>query len=196
MKSAQDVLAYWLDELGPKGWYAGGDALDAEIRERFLTTWEAASNGALGMWLTCPSETLAYIIVTDQMPRNMFRNDAKAFALDNAARAAAKMAINKGWDMRIDEPARQFFYLPLMHTESQIDQDRAVRLIHDRMPDTGEGTIDHARAHREIIRRYGRFPYRNAALDRNSTEAEVAFMSGGGYADILHEVQSEKTEAA
>lgn len=196
MKSAQDVLAYWLDELGPKGWYAGGEALDAEIRDRFLDTWERAKDGGLGLWLTCPSETLAYLIVTDQMSRNMFRNEALAFKMDHAARAAAKMAINKGWDMKIDEPARQFFYLPLMHAENQIDQDRAVRLIHDRMPETGADNIDHARAHREIIRRYGRFPYRNEALGRKNTQAEVAFMSGSGYGDILREVQTLNTAAA
>lgn len=196
LKSAQDVLAYWLDELGPKGWYAGGDALDAEIRERFLSTWERARDGGLGLWLTCPSETLAYLIVTDQMSRNIFRNEADAFTLDGAARAAAKLAINKGWDLKIDEPARQFFYLPLMHAENQIDQDRAVRLINDRMPETGADNIDHARAHREIIRRYGRFPFRNKALGRESTPAELAFMSGSGYGDILREVQAEGTVAA
>jgi len=196
VKSAQDVLAYWLDELGPKGWYAGGDALDAEIRDRFLETWNAANDGGLGLWLTCPSETLAYIIVTDQMSRNIFRNNARAFALDQAARAAAKLAINKGWDMKIDEPARQFFYLPLMHAENQIDQDRAVRLINDRMPLTGVDTFDDARAHREIIRRHGRFPFRNEALGRTSTPAEKDFMSGGGYGDILRFVQSQDTVAA
>ncbi|SEW15826.1 Uncharacterized conserved protein, DUF924 family [Cognatiyoonia koreensis] len=191
MKTPQDVLNFWLDEIGPKGWYAGGETLDAEVRDKFLTTWERAADGHLGLWLTCASETLAYIILTDQLTRNMFRNDAQAFSTDGLARAAAKLAINNDWDMRIDEPARQFFYLPLMHSENLTDQDRAVRLIHSRMPETGENNIDHAKAHREIIRRFGRFPYRNAALHRVSTQAEQDFMSNGGYGAILRKVQAE-----
>ena len=191
MKTPQEVLAYWLDEIGPKGWYAGGDALDADIRTKFLTTWEAAADGSLGLWLTCPSETLAYIIVTDQMSRNIHRYGAQAFETDKIAMAAAKLAINNDWDMKIDEPARQFFYLPLMHSENRSDQERAVRLIHTRMPETGVNNIDHAKAHREIIRLFGRFPFRNAALGRVSTQAEQDFMSNGGYGAVLRKVQAE-----
>jgi len=191
MKSAQDVLAFWLDEVGPEGWYAGGDALDAEIKSRFLSTWERAADGHLGLWLTCPSEALAYVIVTDQMSRNIFRNQARAFETDAIAMAAAKLAINHDWDMKINEPARQFFYLPMMHSENLSDQDRAVRLIHTRMPETGQNNIDHAKAHREIIRQFGRFPYRNAALGRVSTQAEQDFMSNGGYGAILQRLQAE-----
>ncbi len=194
MTTPQDILAYWLDELGPKAWYAGGDTLDAQIRDRFLDVWEKAVEGHLGFWLTCPSETLAYLIVTDQMSRNMHRGKAEAFDTDAFALAAAKMAIDRDWDLRIDEPARQFFYLPLMHSENLIDQDRAVRLIHLRMPETGAANLDHAKAHREIIRRYGRFPFRNEALGRTSSAGEVDFMTGGGYKEILREVQA--TEAA
>jgi len=191
LKTPQDVLAYWLDEVSPSVWYKQDDAVDADITDRFKDTWEQAADGALGLWLTCPSETLAYIILCDQFPRNMFRDDARAFETDASARAAAKMAIDKDWDLRIDEPGRQFFYLPLMHSENLADQDRAVRLIHDRMPETGHNNIDHAKAHRAIIRDYGRFPFRNAALDRSSNAAEVAFMSGGGYGDILRAVKSD-----
>ena len=195
MKTAQEVLAYWLDELGPKGWYAGTPEIDADVRERFLLTWQVAADGGCGLWLTCASEALAYIILTDQFPRNMFRGEADAFATDHLARAAAKTAIARDWDMQIDEPARQFFYLPLMHAENLTDQDRAVRLIHSRMPQTGADTIDHAKAHREIIRRYGRFPFRNAALGRDSSAAEHAFMSGGGYGDVLRAVRADDVPA-
>ncbi len=124
-----DILDFWLDGIGPDGWYAGGEDLDATIRDLFEADWRRARDGALSLWLTYPSGTLAYIILTDQFPRNMFRESAQAFELDKAARAAAKMAIAKGWDMRIDEPARQFFYLPLMHSENLADQDRCVRLM-------------------------------------------------------------------
>lgn len=190
MKTPQDVLAYWLDEVGPAGWYAGGEALDQEVREKFLPLWERAEDGGLGLWLTCASETLAYIILTDQLSRNMFRGNARSFQLDGAARAAAKMAIHREWDLRIDEPARQFFYMPLMHSENQCDQDRAVRLFHTRMPQTGVDNIDHAKAHREIIRRFGRFPFRNEALGRSTTVAEQAFLDAGGYRIVLQDVQA------
>ena len=127
--SPEDVLAFWLDEIGPDGWYAGGDELDQKVRDRFLPLYERACAGALSLWLTYPSGTLAYIILMDQFTRNMFRDTDKAFASDGIAKAAAKAAISKGWDMRIDEPARQFFYMPLMHSECLVDQDRAVRLF-------------------------------------------------------------------
>lgn len=192
----QDVLSFWLDECSPEDWYRADDALDAEISDRFLTTWERAAQGGLGMWLTCPSETLAYIILLDQFSRNMYRGSPDAFKLDPAARSAAKMAIKREWDMRIDEPARQFFYLPLMHSENQCDQDRAVRLFHTRMPETGHMNIDHARAHREIIRRFGRFPYRNDALSRASNSQEQRFLEEGGYGAILREIQSSEQAVA
>lgn len=190
MKTAQDVLAFWLDECGPADWYRQDDALDARIRDLFLATWERAADGHLGLWLTCPSEALAYIILTDQFPRNMFRGQGDAFATDAVARAAAKMAIDRDWDMQIDAPARQFFYLPLMHSENLTDQDRAVRLFHTRMPDAGADNLTHARAHRAIIRDFGRFPYRNAALDRATTAAEAQFLSDGGYGAALRQLQA------
>ena len=191
MKSAQDVLAFWLEELGQEDWYAGGEALDSRIRDRFETTWEAARDGHLDDWLNCAEGALAFILVTDQFSRNMFRGTAKAFETDPDGLAASKMAIDRKWDLRINEPARQFVYMPLMHSESICDQDRAVRLFLTRMPEHGDGNIDHARAHREIIRRFGRFPYRNEALGRNTTAAEQEFLDGGGYGEILKDLQAD-----
>ncbi len=176
----EDVLGFWLDEVGEAGWYGGGANLDATIRARFEPLWTRATEGALGLWLTYPSGALAYCILTDQFPRNMFRGSARAFATDPVARAAAKMAIQRDWDLRIDPPARQFFYLPLEHSETLVDQGQAVRLIHMRMPDAAE-TLLHARAHREVIRRFGRFPFRNAALGRADTPDEAAWLAAGGY---------------
>lgn len=181
MAESTALLAWWLDEVGPAGWYAGGEALDGETRTRWLDTWQAAQAGGLGQWLTYPKGALAYIILLDQFPRNMFRDDGRAFATDRMALSAAKGAIAKGWDLRIDEPARQFFYLPLMHSEVLSDQDRCVRLILDRLPETGANNLLHARAHRDVIRRFGRFPYRNAALGRVSRADEAAFLAEGGY---------------
>jgi uncharacterized protein (DUF924 family) len=119
----------------------------------------------------------------------MFRGDARAFATDRAGLTAAKVAINRGWDMRIDEPARQFFYLPLMHSENLCDQERCVRLICERMPEHGPDNLLHARAHREVIRRFGRFPYRNTALGRAFTAPERAFEADGGYGALVREVK-------
>lgn len=190
MTTPDQVLAFWLDELTPEDWYTGGDALDADIKDRFGRSWTSAMDGAYALWLTYPSGTLAYILLTDQFSRNMFRDTADAFASDHIARAAAKMAVSRSWDMKIDEPARQFFYLPLMHSESVSDQDRCVRLIKARMSE-GNKNLLHARAHREVIRAYGRFPTRNAALGRTNTAAEDAYLAEGAYGAIVKALSSE-----
>jgi uncharacterized protein (DUF924 family) len=190
MSGPQEVLEFWLDGVGPKGWYASDDALDTEIRHKFMPAWEAARDGGLGLWMTYPSGALAYLIVADQFSRNMFRGSAQAFALDTVALAVAKRAICKGWDLRIDEPARQFFYLPLMHSENLSDQDRCIRLMVERMPQTGADNLLHAQAHREVIRRFGRFPYRNAALSRMETRSETDYAAQGGYGATLRALQA------
>ena len=181
MADPEDILAFWLDEVGPKGWYRADEKFDQDIRDRFLDTWRRARAGACSLWLTYASGTLAYIILTDQLSRNMFRESGASFATDRSARAAAKSAIAKGWDLRVDEPARQFFYMPLMHSENLCDQDRSVRLILTRMRQAGEITFLHAKAHREVIRQFGRFPHRNKALSRASTALELAYIENGGY---------------
>ena len=189
MTTPQDILAFWLDEVGPKGWYEVSEELDQKIRDRFLQTWEQACEGKFSLWLTYPSGALAYIILLDQFPRNMFRGQAQAFSSDRIALAAAKSAIERGWDLRIDVPARQFFYLPLMHSENLCDQDRSVRLICKRMPDESGSNLLHARAHREVIRQFGRFPYRNDALGRASTDLEKRYLEAGGYGHTVRELQ-------
>lgn len=185
MIGPEDILRFWLDEVGPEGWYKATDALDRDVRERFEGTWDQARDGRFSLWLTYPSGALAYTILMDQFPRNMFRDTGSAFATDGIALAAAKSAIDKGWDMKIDEPARQFFYLPMMHSESLADQDRCVRLMWGRMPKHGAENLLHARAHREVIRQFGRFPSRNAALARGSTKHEADYMTKGGYGETL-----------
>lgn len=190
MANPEEILSYWLDDVGPEGWYKGGAALDEQVRDRFEDDWTKAVEGSYAMWLTYPSGTLAYIILTDQFPRNMFRDTGKAFFSDRLARAAAKMAISKGWDKKIDGMARQFFYMPLMHSENLCDQDRSVRLIKERMPDGGAANLLHAKAHREVIRLFGRFPTRNMALARANTAPEAAFVDAGGYRKALETVQA------
>lgn len=188
MATPEEILAFWLDEVGADGWYRQDAALDDTIRERFEATWQEAMDGRFGLWLTYPSGALSYIVLLDQFSRNMFRDTKKAFSSDAIALAAAKQAIHRGWDLKIDAPARQFFYLPLMHSENLCDQDRCVRLMMERMPASSDNLL-HARAHREVIRRFGRFPYRNAALGRTNTAAEQRFLDEGGYGAILRELQ-------
>lgn len=184
-----DVLSFWLDEKQPEDWYKADDSLDQEIRDRFGETWQAAMDGKFGLWLTYPSGALAYILLTDQFSRNMFRDTREAFASDRLALAAAKIAIDRKWDMRIDEPARQFFYLSLMHSENLCDQERCIRLMKERMPKTGESNLLHAKAHREVIRKFGRFPYRNDALSRRFTQTEKEYIHAGGYGSTVRDLQ-------
>lgn len=190
MVRPEEVLSFWLDELKPSDWYNSSDALDAEIRDRFFSTWQQITDGSLGLWLTYPSGALAYIILADQLPRNMFRGEGRSFSTDRHALAVAKCAIDKKWDLKIDEPARQFFYLPLMHSENLCDQERCVRMMLERMPQSGASNLLHAKAHREVIRQFGRFPYRNDALSRCSTSNEQAYIAAGGYGLTIQEMQA------
>ncbi|MCC5991988.1 MAG: DUF924 domain-containing protein [Rhodobacteraceae bacterium] len=188
MSIVENVISYWLEEVGPQRWYLQDDALDAQIRQKFQPLWEKAREGRLNRWPSCPTGALAFLIVTDQFPRNMFRDDARAFATDELARKVAARACHLGFDRQIKEPARQFFYLPLMHSESQMDQDRCVRMMLLRMPETGASNLLHARAHRAVIRAFGRFPYRNDALGRDTTAKEQAFLDRGGYGAVMDEL--------
>ncbi|MCC5973030.1 MAG: DUF924 domain-containing protein [Rubellimicrobium sp.] len=185
MDRCDAVIDFWIREIGPAGWYAGTTAIDEQVRDRFADLWHEAMDGGLGPWLVSPAGALAYLIVTDQFPRNIFRDDPRAFASDAIARAAAKLAIANGWDMEIPEPERQFFYLPLMHAENLVDQDRSVEMFATRMPETNAENLAHAEAHREVIRRYGRFPTRNAALGRENLPEEERYLAEGGYGAVL-----------
>jgi uncharacterized protein (DUF924 family) len=194
MQTAQDVIGFWLDEIGTEGWYAGGAEIDARVRSRFEGLWHDAMAGACGPWLTDARGALAYVIVTDQFPRNMFRDTAQAFASDSHARAAAKLALSQGWDMETPEPERMFFYMPYEHSESLADQDESVRLMAERLPATGAEYQVHAEAHRAVIRRFGRFPTRNAALGRATTAEEAAWLAAGGYGAIVRALQAGGTQ--
>lgn len=190
MDRAEAVIRFWADEIGEANWYVSEPEIDQKIRDGFATDWAEAAAGGLGHWLTGARGTLAYLIVTDQFSRNLFRADGRAFALDASARAAAKFAIDQNWDQDIDPPLRQFFFMPLMHSENLIDQDRSVVLFATRMG--GENSnILHAEAHREVIRRYGRFPHRNALLGRDSTPGELAYDADGGYGAIVRAMQAK-----
>lgn len=195
MGTPVEVLEFWLHEVGEDGWYAGGEALDALCRDRWRDLWQAARDGGLEHWVDGTPGTLAYLVLTDQLPRNMFRGTADAFATDAQARAAARKALAAGWDMGAPEPARQFFYMPFEHSEDMADQDLAVALMAERLPGDPESLL-HARAHREIIRTFGRFPTRNAALGRVSSAAEEDYLARGGYAEFVRAMRAAQGPTA
>jgi uncharacterized protein (DUF924 family) len=175
---SDDVIAFWR-AAGPDKWFERDDALDAEIRAKFLATYEAAAAGRLDAWQATPDGTLAVLILLDQFPRNLFRDDARAYATDAKARAIAERAITRGIDRLFALPERRFFYLPLMHSENLGDQERCIALCREAGDDEG---VKHAETHADVIRRFGRFPHRNPALGRDTTEEERAFLDAGGFA--------------
>jgi uncharacterized protein (DUF924 family) len=176
-QSAADVLAFWL-AAGSDRWFEHDDAFDAAIRERFAATCEDAVAGLLSGWENSPEGALALVIALDQFPRNIFRGSARSYAADPLARAAAARAVAKGFDRQIAMPGRAFFYLPFEHSEDLADQERAVALFRE----TGDADLlKWAELHADIIRRFGRFPHRNAALGRTATPEEQAFLDAGGF---------------
>ena len=173
-----DVLAFWR-EAGPDKWFKKDDVFDAEIRQRFLATYEAAAAGRLFHWEDTPEGALALVIALDQFPRNMFRGSARTFAADALARAVADRAIARGSDRCFPIAERAFFYMPFEHSENLADQERCLALIRA----TGDAELQKwAELHADIIRRFGRFPHRNAVLGRATTPEEQAFLDAGGFA--------------
>jgi uncharacterized protein (DUF924 family) len=173
----QDVLAFWR-EAGPDNWFNKNDAFDAAIRSRFLPAYEAAAAGQLGAWEDTADGALALILVLDQFPRNMFRGDKRAFAADALAREVAHRAIGRGFDAMFPPAERSFFYLPFEHSEDLADQERCISLF-KAMGDAD--LLKWAELHADIIRRFGRFPHRNAVLGRPTTAEEKSFLDGGGF---------------
>jgi uncharacterized protein (DUF924 family) len=176
--SAADVVSFW-HETGPDRWFKKDAAFDKEIHERFFDTYEAAAAGKLSHWEQSAQGALALLILLDQFPRNMFRGNARAFATDPIARAVAAGAIVRGFDSQVPKELRSFFYLPFEHSEDLADQDRCIAL------NKAAGDLENlkwAEIHADIIRRFGRFPHRNAALGRATTPEEQAFLDDGGFA--------------
>jgi uncharacterized protein (DUF924 family) len=176
--TAADVLAFWRD-AGPDKWFEKNDAFDAAIKTGFLATYEAAAAGKLSDWEATPDGALALTIVLDQFPRNMFRNDPRAFAADPTARGVVERAIARGFDSQFPPAERSFFYLPFEHSEAMTDQERCCALFRT----MGDAELLHwAELHANIIRRFGRFPHRNAALGRATTPEEKSFLDDDGFA--------------
>jgi uncharacterized protein (DUF924 family) len=174
----RDILDVWRD-AGPAKWFARDDAFDAALRARFIDEHFAAARRGREASLADADGALALILLLDQVPRNVFRDSAHAFATDPLAREYAQRALDAGFDTRVDPALRIFFYMPFEHSEAMADQDRAVALC-EALGDASY--LKYAQAHRDVIRRFGRFPHRNRALARlNTAEEQVWLDAGGGF---------------
>lgn len=173
-----EIVSFWR-QAGPDKWFEADEDFDRTIRSRFLAIHEAAARGELAAFEETAEGALALLILFDQFSRNMFRNSARAFATDDAARAIADRALARGFDQETEATMRQFFYLPFMHSELLADQDRSLRL-YEALGDPEQ--LKFAVTHRDIIVKFGRFPHRNRVLGRETTPAEREFLEGGGFA--------------
>jgi uncharacterized protein (DUF924 family) len=174
-EAASAVLAFWRG-AGPSRWFAKDAAFDAEFRERFADAHFAAARGELEGWLGHPESAQALILLLDQYPRNAFRGTGHMFATDGLALSCARRAL--GLLEGIEPDLRGFVCLPFMHAEDLAVQEESVVLYAREAPDSLRWAIEH----RDIIRRFGRFPHRNGALGRSTTPEEEQFLNAGGFA--------------
>jgi uncharacterized protein (DUF924 family) len=175
--AAADVVEFWR-QAGPSMWFAKDADFDRRFREAFLRAHEAATRGDLDGWLATADGALALVLLLDQFPRNAFRGTPRMYASDATARRIAAAAIEVGHDRQVPPELRIFLYLPFAHSEDISDQERSVALC--RL--LGPPNSNNSERHRDIVRRFGRFPHRNPILGRTMTEAEQDFLDHGGYA--------------
>ena len=174
--AAREVVAFWR-QAGPSLWFAKDPEFDRRFRERFGSLYAAAAAGQLLDWTATPEGALGLILLLDQYPRNSFRGSARMYATDALARQRADAAIRAGHDRRVPPELALFIYLPFGHSEALSDQERCVELARR----IGPPHVGHAEHHRDIVRRFGRFPHRNAILGRVSTPDEQRYLEQGGY---------------
>ncbi len=171
--TAAEISEFWFSPRMRAHWFRADAELDDELRDRFGATYAAAARGELSYWGETAQGSLGLVIVLDQLPRNLFRGDVRCYATDTAAVAVAEQAIRCGHHHSLSGEQQAFLYLPYMHSESLTDQETGVRLFRD------AGLSDNLRwaeHHRDLIRRYGRFPHRNRILGRASTDEELEYL--------------------
>jgi len=172
----QDIIDFWFDEKHKSLWFNSTPLFDAELKEIFELVYNAACNDELNDWKTEAEGLLALVIIFDQFPLNMYRGDAKSFATEERSRQIARHAIDSGMDQKLSQEQKSFLYMPFMHSENLEEQDQAIALFES----AGlTGNVTFAHHHRDIISRFGRFPHRNAILNRENTEAEKNYMVSG-----------------
>jgi len=199
MHNPESILAFWFGTEADDGkvaqqkgrmWWAKNEATDREIATRFAEDLAAAASGQRDTWAATPSSLLAFILLTDQFPRNIHRGQAASFAYDELALRWSLDGLARGMDRKLRPIQRVFFYLPLEHAESIVHQKRSVQLFEqlwreapEPLKETFAGFLNFAVRHRDIVERFGRFPHRNAILGRTSTQEEIAFLQtpGSGF---------------
>jgi uncharacterized protein (DUF924 family) len=182
MRDVRAILNFWFAPGMKPRWFKKDPEFDAEIARQFLSVHERAAKGELAEWQGSPEGALALVLLLDQFPRNLFRGTARAFATDAEARAVAAWAVDRDFDLKFaDNDRRIFFYLPFEHSENLDDQYRCLELLRTRCQDADY--IRYGLAHFEVIKRFGRFPHRNAALGRPNTAAEEDYLAkpGSGF---------------
>jgi len=179
MSTPRDILQFWFSDRARLLWFEKDKAFDEEIRARFGALVHDAQMGGLDDWRASPEGALGLLLLIDQFARNIYRGQAKAYLGDARARDVAAEAITRGFDQRYPFPDRVFFYLPFEHCETLANQERYFALMQGCLREFGEVVADYleaSRRHHEIIKRFGRFPHRNAALGRETTEEEAEFL--------------------
>jgi len=169
------LLEFWR-QSGPALWFAKDAAFDTRFRERFLRDHEAAARGELDSWMATSDDALALVLLLDQFPRNAFRGTPRMYDTDALARRAAALAFAARYDLQQPQELRKFFVLPFAHSEDLADQERAVAQARISAED-----LARAEHHRDIVRRFGRFPHRNEILGRESKAEERQYLENGGY---------------
>ena len=175
---AGELIHLWFHRLGRGDWFAPSGQVDAMLARRFAAQWQALRLRPAADVLTDPLTARGAVLLFDQVPRNLFRNSAQAFASDPLARAIAREALRRGWDSGLSGPERQFLAMPLMHSEAIADQRASLRYY--AMLGSRFG-FPFARAHYRMIARFGRFPHRNLMLGRTSTPAEERAVAAGNH---------------
>jgi uncharacterized protein (DUF924 family) len=176
MKDAkQAIIHFWFEETKPQQWFQINPEFDEEIKKRFLSQYDMAAKGLCDEWKKDADGCLALCILLDQFPRNMFRGQAKAFETDKQALLISKHAIHRGFDQILNPSKRRFIYMPFMHSENLNDQKRSVELFGNMQVEDPMG-YEHALRHQREIERFGRFPYRNAVLNRSNSEEEDEYL--------------------
>lgn len=175
--AAQDILEFWFSERARPMWFAATPEFDLEVKQRFEPLYRASKQGALNDWEQHVDGACALVILWDQFPHHMYRRDAESFAMEARALAIAHRILDQGWDQPLSPDRRNFIYLPFMHSENIADQEKSVQLFSQ--SGLGNG-LRWAQHHRDIIRRFGRFPHRNAILGRANTPQESEYLKTEG----------------
>jgi uncharacterized protein (DUF924 family) len=171
------IVEFW-QQAGPALWFTKNPVFDSRFRDGFLSWHEAAARGDLAAWAGTAVGSLSLVLLLDQFPRNAFRGTPRMYATDGPAREVVAAALDAGHDRAVLPELQRFFYLPFGHSEELSDQERSVALVHR----LGQPDLSHAERHRDIIRRFGRFPHRNPILGRAMTRDEQRFLDEGGFA--------------